>query len=165
MILKTFTKRTKGGQHIETDSEWKDGFYESHIIRSKPTEKGFEFSVIGKEGEVEAQVYVDTSIQGYELLTNQGVEIARYVTPIEKKEDSVWVIKRDYTLGGDFSDDFIDSLINSAKHNKPFELVVSADRALSPDWIGHVMLSFDEIADVKRETLQLNTAMLRPYKE
>lgn len=84
MILKVFTKRTKGGELIETGLEWKDGLYEGEAIKRKPSEKGFDFLVVGKETDM--TVIISTSISGYEILNDQGVVVEKYVTPVQPLE-------------------------------------------------------------------------------
>lgn len=97
MILKVFTKRTKGGEYIETKREWKEGLFEANNIRKKEKiekrdceiaecdvfKDGFTFFLINRD-ESQQIVLVNTDTQGYEILNDQGVSIERYVTAIRK---------------------------------------------------------------------------------
>jgi len=83
MILHVFTKRTKGGEFIETGLEWKEGRYEAKSILSKPLKDGFEFSLPAeKPEECQRLIKVTSAISGYEIFNDQGVCIEKYVTPI-----------------------------------------------------------------------------------
>ncbi len=96
MILKVFTKRTKGGEYINTSREWKEGLFEADNIRKKEEIKrkdcelaecdifkdGFTFYLINKDDSRQI-VLVNTDTQGYEILNDRGICIERYVTPVK----------------------------------------------------------------------------------
>lgn len=88
MLLKIFTKRTTGGELVETDLEWKDWYFEGQKIYKKPLMRGeegepqeqigFEFLVVSNENSERVTFF--SSMMGYELLNDQGVIVDKYVT-------------------------------------------------------------------------------------
>lgn len=84
MLLKVFTKRSKGGEPISTEYYWKDHYFEGPEILVTPNNDGtFTFCVKQDEDQPPMQGVIDTSIQGWEIRNSSGVVIEKYVTPVE----------------------------------------------------------------------------------
>lgn len=90
MLLRVFTKRTKGGEQVQTSLEWKEWLFEGSQIFKKdivrenegePKEHiGFEFKIV--KGEESTPFTMFSSIMGYEILSGCDI-IERYVTAVE----------------------------------------------------------------------------------
>lgn len=86
MILKIFTKRQKGGEHIKTSSEWFDEYYEANRILMSQDETGFRYMI---DAEIPSQIksgHFKDETHGYELYNNSGVLVERFVTAIHQEE-------------------------------------------------------------------------------
>lgn len=82
MVLKVFTRRKKGGAYMDTPYKWKELLIEGGGVLFAPTSKGFEYLVTRTDSHGATANHngeIDTSIQGYEVINDQGVTISRYV--------------------------------------------------------------------------------------